>query len=218
MSLAERLSASVGEERFLIADVSWEFYRRFCEEIGERPLRLSFSNGMLEIMFTKAPHEFYKKILAKLVENILLEGDIPVRSGGSMTFQRDDLQKGFEPDECWWIANEAKVRSKEEFDFRLDPPPDLAIEIEISTSLVDRISIFAAMGVPEVWRYDGKTLRFCLLQPTGAYADRDTSGVFPFLRPEHLLPFLSLKDNVDETRRIRNFIRWLREQSGIQRQ
>jgi hypothetical protein len=87
MSIAEPVSASAGEERFLIPDISWQFYKRFCEEIGERPLRLSFNDGMLEIMITKAPHEFYKKVLAKLVENILLERDIPVRSGGSMTGQ-----------------------------------------------------------------------------------------------------------------------------------
>ena len=216
MSIAEPISASTGEERLLIPDISWEFYKRFCEEIGERPLRLSFSNGMLEIMITKAPHEFYKKVLAKLVESILLERDIPVRSGGSMTFQRDDLEKGFEPDECWWIANEAKVRGKAEFDFQQDPPPDLAIEVEISVSLVNRIGIFAAMRVPEIWRHDGKTLRFCFLQPNGEYADSDASGVFPFLRPAHLMPFLSLKDDVDETTRIRNFVHWLREQRGFE--
>ena len=128
-----------------------------------------------------------------------------------MTFQRDDLKKGFEPDECWWIVNESKVRGKDEFDFQRDPPPDLAIEIEISRSLVSRIGIFAAMRVPEIWRHDGERLRFCLLQPDGEYADSDTSGVFPFLQPEHLMPFLSLKEDVDETTRIRNFIHWLRK-------
>ncbi len=205
--------AALGEERFLVTDVSWSFYKRFCEELGERPLRLTFSDGNLEIMITKSPHEFYKSMLAKLVENIVLERNIPVRSGGSMTFQRDDLEKGFEPDECWWIAHELKVRGKEDFDFRSDPPPDLVMEIEITHSLVDRIGILAALKVPEIWRHDGTSLRFCILQSDGTYATSETSKSFPFLRPEHLVPFLSLKGDVDETTRIRQFIQWLRRQA-----
>jgi len=205
------LPTTAGEDRFLIQDVSWDFYKRFCEEIGERPLRLSYTDGDLEIMITKSPHEFYKKMLAKLVECILLERNIPVRSGGSMTFQRDDLEKGFEPDECWWIANESAVRMKMEFDFQHDPPPDLAIEIEISHSLVNRIGIFAALKVPEIWRFNGETLRFCILQDDGTYADCQYSISFDFLRPEYLLPYLSIKDDVDETTRVRRFIDWLRD-------
>ena len=204
----------VGEERMLISDVSWDFYVAFCEEIGERPLRLSFSDGMLEIMIAKAPHEFYKKMLAKLIEIIILELDLPVRSGGSMTFQRKDLEKGFEPDECWWIEREAEVRTKSEFDFQRDPPPDLAIEIEMNRSLVSRVGIFAAMGVKELWRHDGRRLRFCALQDDGSYRDQDTSLAFPFLRPADLEPYLQIDDDTDETTRVRCFRDWLRQRTG----
>lgn len=203
--------ASAGEERFLIPDVSWDFYLRFCDEIGERPLRLSFNNGMLEIMITKSPHEFYRKMLAKLIEMIILEFNIPVRSGGSMTFQRFDLEKGFEPDDCWWITHEQEVRNKSEFDFQKDPPPDLAIEIEISRSLVNRIGIFAAIGVQELWRHNGRKLRFCVLEEDGTYQDRETSLAFPFLTPTDLEPFLRLDEPTDETSRVRAFRDWLRQ-------
>jgi Uma2 family endonuclease len=203
----------VGEERFLISDVSWDFYLRFCEEIGERPLRLSFNRGMLEIMITKAPHQFYKTMLAKLIETIILELGIPVRSGGSMTFQRHDLEKGFEPDESWWIAREAEVRGKEEFDFQRDPPPDLAVEVEISHSLVDRIGIFAAIGVKELWRMDARQLRFCALREDGTYEDCEASLAFPFLKPADLAPYLRLDDDTDETTRIRRFRDGLRERT-----
>jgi len=202
----------VGEERFLISDVSWDFYVAFCEEIGERPLRLTFSDRMLEIMITKAPHEFYKTMLAKLIEILILELDLPVRSGGSMTFQRKDLEKGFEPDECWWIEREAEVRTKREFDFPRDPPPVLAIEIEISRSLVSRVGILAAMGVRELWRHNGRRLRFSVLQDDGTYRDRETSLAFPFLRPADLEPYLQIDDETDETSRVRRFRNWLREQ------
>jgi Uma2 family endonuclease len=202
----------VGEERFLISDISWDFYVAFCEEIGERPLRLTYSDRMLEIRITKAPHEFYKKMLAKLIETIILELELPVRSGGSMTCQRKDLEKGFEPDECWWIEHEAEVRTKREFDLQRDPPPDLAIEIEMSRSLVSRVGILAAMGVRELWRHNGRRLRFCVLQDDGTYQDEETSLAFPFLRPADLEPYLQIDDDTDETTRVRRFRDWLREQ------
>jgi Uma2 family endonuclease len=119
---------------------------------------------------------------------------------------------GFEPDECWWIAHEAKVRRKKKFDFQRDPPPDLAIEIEMSRSLISRVGIFAAMGVKELWRHNGKRLRFCVLQDDGTYADQDASLAFPFLTPADLEPYLRLDDDLDETTRVRRFCDWLREQ------
>jgi Uma2 family endonuclease len=198
------------EQRILIPDVSWDFYLRFCEEIGERPLRLSYNDGDLEIMITKSPHEFYKKMLAKIVETIIMEREIPVRSGGSMTFQVEGLEKGFEPDECWWIEQEAAVRGKREFTFPGDPPPDLAIEIEISRSLVSRMEILAALGVREVWRYNVRRLRFCVLQPDGSYRDQDTSVAFPFLRPAEVERYLQIDDALDETSRLRDFRKWVR--------
>ena len=185
---AEKSAPVVGEERILLSDIRWEFYLTFCEEIGERPIRLSYSEGLLEIMITHSPHEFYKTMLAKLIEMVILERNLPVRSGGAMTFQRHDLEKGFEPDECWWIEHEAAVRGKREFDFQQDPPPDLAIEVEMSRSLVNRIGIFAAMGVEELWRYNGSRLRFCVLQDDGRYQEQETSLAFPFLRPGDLDP------------------------------
>jgi len=208
------LQPPVGEERFLLSDISWDFYVSFCEEIGERPLRLSYNHGMLEIMITKAPHEFYRKMLAKLIETMILELGIPVRSGGSMTFQRHDLEKGFEPDESWWITHEAEVRGKEEFDFQRDPPPDLAVEVEISHSLVDRIGIFAALGVRELWRMDAKQLRFCVLREDGTYEDVAASLAFPFRKPSDLACYLPLDDDTDETTRIRRFRDWLRQRTG----
>ena len=200
----------VGEIRIAIEGVSYEFYKQFCDEIGEQPIRLSYNDGCLEIMVTKSPHEFFKTVLAKLVEATIFELNIPVRSGGAMTFQRDDLKKGFEPDECWWLAHESIVRKTTDFDFQKDPPPDLAVEVEMSHSLAGRIHIFAAMKVPEVWRYNGRTLRFCILDNAGQYVDAEHSKSFPFLRPEHLQPFLALPDDEDETTRIRNYVNWLR--------
>lgn len=202
------------EQRLLLTDISWQFYQAFGEELRDRPIRLTYDRGRLEIMVTGRPHEWYRCMLGKLVDQTSIELDIPVSSGGSMTFQREDLKRGFEPDMCWWIAHEAEVRGRGELDFQHDPPPDLAIEVEITSSLVNRIGIYAALGVAEIWRYDGESLRFCLLQDDGAYHDAESSLAFPFLKPAHLTPFLRLDDNVDETSRVRQFVAWLRDQQS----
>jgi Uma2 family endonuclease len=202
----------IGEQRILIDGVSYGFYKQFCDEIGEQPVRLSYSNASLEITITKRPHEHFKKLLSMLVEATLVELGIPMCPGGMMTFQRDDLEKGFEPDDCWWIASQAKVSDTTEYDSQTDPPPDLAIEVEISHSLVRRIHIYAAMGVPEVWRFDGKTLRFCVLRSDGQYLDAERSVSFPFLKPQDLMPFLLPEKEGEATSRVRAFVTWLRTQ------
>jgi Uma2 family endonuclease len=198
------------EDRFLLTGIGWGFYRAFCDELEGRRIRLSYDRGNLEIMMTKAPHEFYKKLLARFIEAVALEWEIPIRSGGSMTIQRKDLERGFEPDECWWIANEHIVRGRREFNFRRDPPPDLAIEVEITSSLVDRIGIYAAMKVPEIWRFDGQTLRFQILKSTGKYHTARHSLAYPILRPEHVARFLILDPTVDETTCVRQFLELVR--------
>lgn len=212
MSVAVSTKPVAGEERFLLTGISWSFYQAFCDELEGRPIRLTYDNGMLEIMITKRPHEYHKKLLAKLVEQTVLFFNVPVASGGSMTLQREDLLKGFEPDECWWIAHEQDVRGQFEFDFQHDPPPDLAIEVEITSSLVSRVSIYAAMGVPEIWRCDGESLRFCILQDDGAYADSTTSLAFPFLAPERLFAFIQTDPAKDETTIVREYVDWLGNQ------
>jgi Uma2 family endonuclease len=209
MATALESKPAEGEERFLLTDISWPFYKAFCDELVDRRIRLTYDEGRLEIMVIKRPHEFYKTLLAKLVEQIAYFFEIPIASGGSMTCQREDLQKGFEPDECWWVAHEAVVRAREELDFAIDPPPDLAIEVEITRSLVSRVEIYASLRVPEIWRYDGKKLRFCVLSGDG-YSDATNSLAFPFLKPEHLEPFLKLDADKDETTRIREFVERLR--------
>ena len=198
------------EQRFALGGIGWDFYLRCCEEIQDRRVRLTYNEGKLEFMVTGSPHEFYKTMLAKLVEMMIFESDLPVRSGGSMTVQREDLQKGFEPDECWWIANESAVRGKRELDFTVDPPPDLAVEVEVTASLANRVGIYAAIGVPEIWRFDGRRLGFYVLGGDGQYTQQTNSSVFPLLKPENLLPHLDIQSDKDETARLKEFVQWLR--------
>src|SRR5205085_2408534 len=119
--------------------------------------------------------------------------------------------KGLEPDACWWIASEPLVRGKTEIDLRRDPPPDLALEVDVTHSSLDRLAIYAALGVPEVWRLDGSILTFHVLAPDGQYVVRSHSLAFPQSTPADLLQFLTLRGQMDENAIVRRFRAWLHQ-------
>ena len=129
-----------------------------------------------------------------------------------MTFQRSDVERGLEPDECFWVASELLVREKEELDFTVDPPPDLAIEIDVSPSRLDRPAIYATLQVPELWIFDGEEVRVELLNRQGAYLPSATSVCFPFLPVHELASFIALGRKRSDTETLRLFIDWVREQ------
>jgi Uma2 family endonuclease len=119
--------------------------------------------------------------------------------------------RGLEPDECYYIANAGKIGSQRTPDLDVDPPPDLAIEIEITSSLLDKLDIYAGIGVPEIWRYDGEALTVLLLQPDRTYAVSESSASFPFLPMNEFVRILQAHDPDDETRWGRSFRTWVRE-------
>ena len=131
-------------------------------------------------------------------------------SGGSMTCRREEMLRGLEPDECYWIAAEPEVRGRTDIDLDNDPPPDLALEIEISRSVLNRMSIYAALKDPEVWRWDGVTLGIHLLTARGTYRASKRSKAFPFLPLEHFGSYLTRVD-LTETQLLRAFRKWVRE-------
>ena len=187
--------------------------RALRRNLGESPIRLTYDGSNLEIMSPSRGHEMASRFLGRMIGNMAVELNLPISTGGSTTFQRADLERGLEPDECFWIANEMAVREKLEIDLATDPPPDLAIEIDISPSRLDRPRVYAALRVPEIWRYDGEELNIDLLQADGEYRSSATSLSFPFLPVNELARFLSLVHQSGETECMRIFIRWLREQN-----
>ena len=131
-----------------------------------------------------------------------------------MTCQREDLERGLEPDDCYWIAHESVMRGRTEVDFEVDPAPDLAIEIEISRSVLNRIGIYAALRVPEVWRSDGERVRVNILGEDGQYHESERSLAFPFLPIAELERFLKLAGTISETQLLRTFRVWVRDQAA----
>jgi Uma2 family endonuclease len=199
------------EERVVLEGIRWQTYQAILEDIGDRPIHHTFDRGRLEIMTLSAAHEGYKRLLGRFLETVTLELNIPIRSLGSHTLAREDLQRGIEPDECYYILNESKVRGKVPIYVAVDPPPDLVMEIDISRSSVSRQHVYAALRIPELWRFDGETLFVYLLNPQGEYVLSDKSLNLPFLPLKEIGRFLQLSMQVDETSLMRSVIAWVRE-------
>ena len=154
-------------QRFFLDSVSWDRYTRLLRAFSDRHLRLTYDQGVLEIMTLSHRHENLGRFLGRLAVTLTEEFELPIKEGGSTTFRRRRAEKGLEPDNCYWIANEAAVRGKDKIDLRRDPPPDLAVEIDITHSSLDRMGIYASIRVPEVWRFDGRVLAFLRLSNFG---------------------------------------------------
>lgn len=200
----------------LLKNISWRTYESLVNELAEqRGIRLTYDRGTLEIMTPSAPHEGNKQILGRFVETVTEELNVEIRSLGSRTCKRKDLERGLEPDQCYYIENEGIVRSLKEIDLNQDPPPDLVIEIDITSSSINRMELYVSLGVPEVWRYDGSRLIFYQLEGQ-EYVEREVSPHFPFLSPSEIMGFVERQKDVGETSMIRGFRRWVRSriQSG----
>jgi Uma2 family endonuclease len=211
MAIVIEPASSRADERFVLYDVPWKLYELILEGLGDSPTRATYDGRNLELMSPSQIHETYKSLFGRLMEALTFELHIPIRTGGSRTFRRSDVRRGLEPDECYWIQNEKAVRGKREISLEVDPPPDLFIEIDISSRSLDRMEICARLEIPEVWRFDGEALRIHVLGPDGLYLESPTSGCLPFLPVQELLPFLELDSEFDETTRIHQFVDWVRQ-------
>jgi Uma2 family endonuclease len=182
---------------------------------AERPsLRLTYDRGALELMTLALEHESLVRFFSLLILALTLELGLPLKGGGSTTFRRRRRRRGLEPDECFWIASEPLVRGKERIDLRRDPPPDLALEVDISYSTLDRLSIYAALRVPEVWRYDGQTIAFHILGLDGRYTVAAQSKAMPQVLSCDLGGLLSLRGTMDENAMFRHFQAWAKQRFG----
>jgi Uma2 family endonuclease len=204
-----------GDQRLVLHNVTWAQYQAIGHLFEDRPgLRITFDQGMLEFMTTSPRHERYKHWLGRFLETIAEELEKPIVPGGSMTFQREELDRGFEPDNCYWVQNEAAVREKMTWDPQIDPPPDVSIEVEVSRSAINRMGIFASFRIPEVWRYDGTNLRIFLLQPDGTYKESDKSLAFPSIPVKELVKFFPPIGNTDYLSAVAAVRAWVRSLLG----
>jgi Uma2 family endonuclease len=213
MSQAPSVQQLPSRGSLLLSGVTWQEYSRLLRAFGERPgIRLTYDRGELEIMSPTLEHVDDGRILGLFVYVLTAELGLPLKHGGSTTLRRRLRQRGIEADECFWVANAPRMAGRRRLDLRTDPPPDLAIEIDVTHSSMDRLSIYAALGVPEVWRVDGDTLTFYVLGPGRAYRTAATSASFPLVAPADLLGFLQLaRQSGDENPVVQQFRDWIRQ-------
>ena len=167
------------EQQVILRNISWETYERLLrEQQDSSSTRLSYDRGVLEIMILSLRHERLKHTLATLVELVATERGIDIEGAGSTTFRRADVARGFEPDACFYFHHAAQMRARDEIDLAVDPAPELVIEIDIASPSLNKLPIFAALGIAEVWRYDGHKLSVSVLE-NGAYREQPESRLLP---------------------------------------
>ena len=187
------------KQRFVLTGEPWRTYTRCLKMFEERRnVRVTYDRGVLEVVTLTYEHGRAAHILAFLILAWAEERQVVLRGAASTTFKRRDLRRGLEPDQCYWIANQARVRGLTRIDLRRDPPPDLVLEIDVTHSSVPRMPIYAALGVPEVWRLQGTTLSMHLLQADGSYVAIPVKSGMPPLTPNDVVPFLALSDQLDD--------------------
>jgi Uma2 family endonuclease len=208
-------TSQIEPSHILLPGISWSTYESILNELEDRRrFRVTYDEGELEIITISEAHERIKKLIARMIEAFTEEMAIPIRSSGSTTFKQKLLERGLEPDECYYVQREVHVRGCEEIDFDRDPAPDLAIEVDVSRSCLDRLPIYASLGFAEVWRYTSGLIEIYLLEQDGTYRRSDRSRALPLFDVEKLSEFMLQRNDVDETTLIRSFRGWVRSLGG----
>ncbi|QLE55828.1 Uma2 family endonuclease [Nostoc sp. TCL26-01] len=197
-------------ERLILEDISWREFETILAELGEhRGSRVAYSHGILEIMVPLPEHEKTKVIIGDLVKILLDELDLCWEPLGSTTFKREDMAVGVEPDDCFYIQNYKLMIGKDRLDLSVDPPPDLAIEIDITSKT--KVSAYGGLKVPEIWRYESGLLEINLLQED-EYVKSETSLIFPSFPVMDAIPrFLKMAKTMGTTLALKTFRQWVRE-------
>jgi Uma2 family endonuclease len=198
------------EETVVLRGVSWELYDRLMHEINNHRLRHTYSDGTLEIMVVSYGHERPKSVIRRLIEALTEELGIPLLSAGNTTLKSQLKDKGIEPDECYYVAHAEQMADRDDFDIESDPPPDLSIEIDITRTVLSRLDVYAALGIPELWRFHKGHMEVFVLEGD-RYVRRSSSAAFPFLPIDEFFAFLQLDAKLTDTERVVRFREWVRE-------
>lgn len=198
------------QEHVYLPGVSYETYEALITEIQDRRrLRITYHNGRMEIMSPSQKHERGKTLIGRMIETLTEELNIPIFSVGSTTFKDELRDCGLEPDECYYVQHESDVRGKK-IELGKDPPPDLVLEVDITTSVIDRFPIYAVLEFPEIWQFVGGDIVIHLLQANGQYVVTERSLALPMIPIKRLTEHLERASAIDETTWIRQFRQWVR--------
>lgn len=192
---------------------SWRDYEKLLEDVGEASgLRISFSEGVLQVMTLSVEHEYYSAIVQDLVKRLSFAKKIKVLAYRSATMKVDSKTKGAEPDNIFYVQNADRLPNKIVINFGTDPMPDVVVEIDIHHQSKQKFPIYAAFGVPEIWRYDGAKFEIYELQPDKTYHATEHSRALPILSAEALTHFLNQSREKDQYEILLAFDEWLQTQ------
>jgi Uma2 family endonuclease len=195
----------------VLHNISWQTFEALLKETGEdRGSRFAYDCGTLEIMTPLYEHENPKIQFDRFIIVLAEELEIEIKSAGSTTLKRRIENRGIEPDNCYYIQNELAVRGRQELDLETDPPPDLAIEIDITSSSVNKFGIYSALGVPELWRYNGRVLKFYQLAE-GQYVECEFSRAFPLVSVTDMSRVIEQSKTTGEIALLKSFRAWVRD-------
>ncbi len=213
MSVVESPAA---EQRFVWYGLSWDQYEGLLRTFGDRRLRHTYVEGALEIVSPSLDHESTKSLLGAFVEMSCRLLKLPRKSIGSTTMKKKAWRRGLEPDEGFYMGVDSvrQMKSRRRFDPERDPPPDLIVEVDITSSSQDRMHFYRRLRVPEVWRFSNEVVEFFALATSGRYRKITRSRVFPFLKAADLTRFVAKRDDIDDTELELEFEQWVRNQLG----
>lgn len=217
MATAKRPEAGLppGESRILLTGIDWAGFQDIVRVLDDRRVpRLTYDEGNLELMSPSYWHDAIARTLGIFVFMLARGLGRPCRDAGTTRWERPDLEKAKEADACFYLEHEPVIRGLKEIDLNIHPPPDLAIEVELTHSLADALKVYAALGVPEVWRHDGQALDFLHLEADGTYAARDRSRSFPGLRSWEVLGWVQRADAIDQAAWSAEVEDWARRELG----
>jgi Uma2 family endonuclease len=208
IEVIERLPA---DSTLTLRNVSWSEYERLLDGLGDASgVRLSYDGGILHVMTLSSEHESYSRLIEALIRLLSTKLRIRVLSFGSSTIKKRAEDKGSEPDGCFYVQSAATIGQKLRIDFCKDPPPDIVVEIDIHHESLFKLPVYAALGVPEIWRFDGKTLIIYGLSD-GEYVPVESSRALPMLTSVTLTEFLALGPQKDQYDIVLAFEAWLDE-------
>ena len=200
-------------QRIQLQSIDWPEFEAILEELGDqRTSRIAYSDGVLEIRMPSAEHEVDKELIGDMVKILLEELDIDNECFGSTTFKRQNVMTGIEPDQCFYIDHHARMIGKRHINLTIDPPPDLAIEVDVTSKT--GLDAYLALGVPELWRFEAGQLRISLLQH-GQYQDVNFSPHFPQLPlVDGISQWVERSQTAGRSQALRAFRQWVRELLG----
>ncbi len=202
--MIQRVVVQPAETRTVMRNIRWDTYVALAEQRSGSVPRMTYDEGVLELMSPKRQHESIGRLIGRMIETWTEVKEIEIQTVASTTFKRADLSKGFEADESYYIEHADRVLGKEEIDLAVDPPPDLVVEVEMTRSAIEKMKLFAAMGIPEVWRHNGERLTFSVLGED-EYREVHESIALPGFTIQMAEPVLAKRLEVGETRLIADF-------------